>query len=257
MKPHHSGLPFLQAALYIILVQHWPYSLRKPRKVRRPTLLPPHHSCENGCAPPAGTGPIDRCSKDTHIGVILESGISTATAKPGDSVYFRTSFPITINNKVVIPVGSYLRGEVADSKRPGRVKGKGELRLPSEHVGVSQWLHCRYERRAAQRGWWSGENRFGRPDDRTRWQGQRRHHHRHNDRGGCGHRRDCGWRQRCWHWRGRRWCCRSRRGSAFSRPGRATSSRLFHGLVLERDLQLDADQIQLDFQRRPMHYPAP
>jgi hypothetical protein len=65
----------------------------------------------------------------TRIGVILENGISTATAKPGDSVYFRTSFPITINNKVVVPVGSYLRGEVTDTKRPGRVKGKGELRI--------------------------------------------------------------------------------------------------------------------------------
>jgi hypothetical protein len=38
--------------------------------------------------------------------VVLESGVSTATAKAGDSVYFRTSFPITINNKVVIPVGA-------------------------------------------------------------------------------------------------------------------------------------------------------
>jgi hypothetical protein len=65
----------------------------------------------------------------TRIGVTLENGISTATAKPGDSVYFRTSFPITINNKVVVPVGSYLRGEVSDAKRPGRVKGKGEFGL--------------------------------------------------------------------------------------------------------------------------------
>jgi len=65
----------------------------------------------------------------TRIGVVLENGISTATAKPGDSIYFRTSFPITINNKVVVPVGTYLRGEVTESKRPGRVKGKGELRI--------------------------------------------------------------------------------------------------------------------------------
>jgi len=77
----------------------------------------------------SGPGQTILVPKDTHLGVILESGISTATAKPGDSVYFRTSFPITINNKVVIPVGSYLRGEVTDTKRPGRVKGKGELRI--------------------------------------------------------------------------------------------------------------------------------
>lgn len=80
-------------------------------------------------ARPASSGQMITVPTGTRIGVVLESGISTATAKPGDSVYFRTSFPITINNKVVIPVGSYLRGEVTESKRPGRVKGKGELRI--------------------------------------------------------------------------------------------------------------------------------
>jgi len=80
-------------------------------------------------ARPTGSGQIVTVPTGTRIGVVLESGISTATAKPGDSVYFRTSFPITINNKIVIPVGSYLRGEVTESKRPGRVKGKGELRI--------------------------------------------------------------------------------------------------------------------------------
>jgi hypothetical protein len=65
----------------------------------------------------------------TRIGVVLENGISTRSAKPGDSVYLLTSFPITQNNHIVIPVGSYLRGEILDSKRPGRVKGKGEFRL--------------------------------------------------------------------------------------------------------------------------------
>jgi type IV secretion system protein VirB10 len=80
----------------------------------------PHHAPSNEqVVVPSGT----------RIGVVLENGISTASAKPGDSVYFRTSFPITINNKVVVPVGSYLRGEVTDSKRPGHVKGKGELRI--------------------------------------------------------------------------------------------------------------------------------
>jgi type IV secretion system protein VirB10 len=65
----------------------------------------------------------------TRIGVVLENGISTRSAKPGDSVYLQTSFPITQNNRIVIPVGSYLRGEIIDSKRPGKVKGKGEFRL--------------------------------------------------------------------------------------------------------------------------------
>lgn len=78
---------------------------------------------------PAATGQEIIVPSGTRVGVILENGISTASAKPGDSIYFRTSFPITINNKVVIPVGSYLRGEVSDAKRPGHVKGRGELRI--------------------------------------------------------------------------------------------------------------------------------
>ena len=65
----------------------------------------------------------------TRVAVVLENGISTRSAKAGDSLYFRTSFPITQNNRVIIPVGSYLRGELLESKRPGRVKGRGEFRM--------------------------------------------------------------------------------------------------------------------------------
>jgi hypothetical protein len=65
----------------------------------------------------------------TRVAVVLENGISTRSAKAGDSLYFRTSFPITQNNRVVIPVGSYLRGELLESKRPGRIKGRGEFRM--------------------------------------------------------------------------------------------------------------------------------
>lgn len=90
---------------------------------------PPAVPAAQPAAKPQATGTQVIVPTGTRIGVVLENGISTATAKPGDSVYFRTSFPITINNKVVVPVGSYLRGEISDSKRPGRVKGKGELRL--------------------------------------------------------------------------------------------------------------------------------
>ncbi len=65
----------------------------------------------------------------TRLAVVLENGISTRNAKAGDSVYMRTSFPITQNNHVVIPIGSYVRGELLDSKRPGRIKGRGEFRM--------------------------------------------------------------------------------------------------------------------------------
>jgi len=65
----------------------------------------------------------------TRVAVVLENGISTRSAKPGDSVYFHTNFPITQSNRIIIPVGSYLRGALTESKRPGRVKGRGEFRM--------------------------------------------------------------------------------------------------------------------------------
>jgi type IV secretion system protein VirB10 len=65
----------------------------------------------------------------TRVAVVLENGISTRSAKPGDSLYFRTSFPITQSNRIVVPVGAYLRGELLASKRPGRIKGRGEFRM--------------------------------------------------------------------------------------------------------------------------------
>jgi hypothetical protein len=92
-----------------------------PPAPTRPVLKP--------ATPRPSTGETITVPSGTRVGVILENGISTGTAKTGDSVYFRTSFPITINNKVIVPVGSYLRGEVAEAKRPGHVKGRGELRI--------------------------------------------------------------------------------------------------------------------------------
>ena len=70
-----------------------------------------------------------RVAAGTRVGVVLENGISTRSSKPGDSLYFHTSFPITQNNHIIIPVGSYLRGELIESKRPGKIKGKGEFRM--------------------------------------------------------------------------------------------------------------------------------
>jgi type IV secretion system protein VirB10 len=63
----------------------------------------------------------------THLPLVLHNSISTRSAKPGDAVYLETLFPILIDGRIVIPAGSYVSGEVVETKRPGRVKGRGEL----------------------------------------------------------------------------------------------------------------------------------
>ena len=65
----------------------------------------------------------------THLPLVLHNGVSTRSAKPGDPIYLETLFPILVNGRIVIPAGSYVSGEITESKRPGRVKGRGEIML--------------------------------------------------------------------------------------------------------------------------------
>lgn len=90
---------------------------------------PPAVAPKPAPAPQAGPREEVIVPAGTRVGVVLQNGISTRSAKPGDSVYLQTSFPITVGNRIVIPVGSYLRGELLEAKRPGRVKGRGEFRM--------------------------------------------------------------------------------------------------------------------------------
>lgn len=65
----------------------------------------------------------------TVIPVTLTSSVSTKNSHDGDGVYGKTSAPVTVGNKIVIPEGSYVRGKISEVKRPGKVKGKAELTL--------------------------------------------------------------------------------------------------------------------------------
>lgn len=87
-----------------------------------------------GATQPRAPGKKLTVPAGTRLAVVLENGISTRSAKAGDSLYFHTAFPVTQNNQVVIPVGSYLRGSLLESKRPGRIKGHGEFRMRLESL---------------------------------------------------------------------------------------------------------------------------
>ncbi len=65
----------------------------------------------------------------TKLPLVLHNSITTRNAKPGDSIYLETLFPIVLDNRTVIPAGSYVQGEILEAKRPGHVKGRGELRV--------------------------------------------------------------------------------------------------------------------------------
>jgi len=72
---------------------------------------------------------IYRVPEGTVIPVELVNTLSTKNIKEGDNVYARTIFPITVENHIVIPVGSSVRGVIKEAERAGRVKGKASLTL--------------------------------------------------------------------------------------------------------------------------------
>ena len=70
----------------------------------------------------------------TEIFVTLDRTINTKSAQIGDRFHGRVAVPITLDDQIVIPYGSYIIGFVDFAKQPGRLKGKGELRLRFDTV---------------------------------------------------------------------------------------------------------------------------
>jgi hypothetical protein len=92
------------------------------------------HPTSAATAAPTSATPPDakaqvRIPSGTVLPLVLHNGISTRSAKTGDPVYFETLFPVMIEGRVAIPAGSYVSGEVTESVRPGRVKGRGQLMI--------------------------------------------------------------------------------------------------------------------------------
>src|SRR5262249_12352053 len=63
----------------------------------------------------------------TRVPLSMINSVSTKNSAVGDRIYLETVFPIMVNGRLVIPPGSYVAGTVTSIKRPGRVKGRGEL----------------------------------------------------------------------------------------------------------------------------------
>jgi len=63
----------------------------------------------------------------TRVPLSLKQAISTKTAKDGDPVYAETAFPFVVNDRIVIPAGTYIQGKITRVQRGGHIKGRAEL----------------------------------------------------------------------------------------------------------------------------------
>jgi type IV secretion system protein VirB10 len=63
----------------------------------------------------------------TKIPLLLKQAISTKNAKEGDAVYAETAFPFVMNDRIVVPAGTYIQGKIVHTEHPGRGKARAEI----------------------------------------------------------------------------------------------------------------------------------
>jgi hypothetical protein len=96
----------------------------------------PAAAAEPNPAPVAAASPAPAAVSDpnaltipagTKIPLSLAQAISTKNAREGDAVYATTAFPFVIDNRIVIPAGSYIQGKISHAERAGHGHGRAEI----------------------------------------------------------------------------------------------------------------------------------
>lgn len=63
----------------------------------------------------------------TQIPLTLTQAISTKNARDGDPVYAQTAFPFVLNERILVPAGTYVQGKISHVERAGRMHGRAEI----------------------------------------------------------------------------------------------------------------------------------
>ena len=63
----------------------------------------------------------------TRIPVTLKNAISTKSSRVGDPIYAQSTFPVVVDDHIVVPAGTYVQGKISQIKPAGRMKGRAEV----------------------------------------------------------------------------------------------------------------------------------
>lgn len=97
-----------------------------------PTMTQPNSSPQNQ----SQNKPAILLHAGTRILLSLQRAVNTRTAHVGDSVYFRSTFPVVAEHRVVIPAGAFVQGQI-DSIHFDSIHPVGR---PASHVAVQMRL---------------------------------------------------------------------------------------------------------------------
>ncbi len=118
----------MRVALTILLVSGM--SMAQGAETTKPA--PP----QTPTSPPALSSDTSHTTKDPSATVIpagskipltLKQAISTKNAREGDAVYAETAFPFVLNERILIPAGTYIQGKIMHTEHPGRSKKRAEI----------------------------------------------------------------------------------------------------------------------------------
>jgi len=65
----------------------------------------------------------------TKVPLALKNAVSSKSTREGDAVYAETVFPLVINERVLIPAGTYVQGRITHVQRAGHIKGRAEVQM--------------------------------------------------------------------------------------------------------------------------------
>jgi hypothetical protein len=66
---------------------------------------------------------------ETNVVLTLTSPVWARKAKPGDSIYAQTDFPVAVDNQMVIPPGTYVEGQIDSLTHPGFLSPRAQIQI--------------------------------------------------------------------------------------------------------------------------------
>jgi hypothetical protein len=165
------------ASLFILGLAFLAAAPQLPAQTEQPAE-PPKSEAQGAETPPAET-PADKPRSEesrwivpahTLIPLSLRNAINSRTAYVGQAIYCETIFPITVQNRILIPAGSYVKGLITEVRQPKRVKGRAQVGIRFDSItlpsGLTQPMRATLASYAG-----SGEEGFSREESRVEGKG--------------------------------------------------------------------------------------
>src|SRR5580704_16644829 len=94
-------------ALLLVSGMAWAQAADPAKPADAPTRAAPAQANDAAPDPNATVIPAG-----TKIPLLLKQAISTKNAREGDAVYAATAFPFVVNDRILVPAGTYIQGKI-------------------------------------------------------------------------------------------------------------------------------------------------